>query len=60
MEKFQMSSMQSIVSEKFAPEGENSWILPQEEHKQLFNSLLEELVNSSSFTFDFNKVANSN
>lgn len=58
MEKFNMATLQSSVSEEFAPEGENSWMLPLEERKQLFDSLLAELT-TSFFTVDFNNAISS-
>lgn len=52
MEEFEMDSLQSAVSEEHAPEGENSWMLGDEQRKELLSTLIKKLM-KSFFACDF-------
>lgn len=54
METFEMESLQSIPSVKFVPEGENSWMLSENERKELLDKLIREMM-SDFFTLNFYK-----
>ena len=52
MEEFKMDSLQTVPSKKHAPEGENSWMLSDNQRQELLNTLIEKLM-GSFFVCDF-------
>lgn len=52
MEEFEMDSLQSVPSKKHVPEGENTWMLSDEERQELLNTLIEKLM-KTFFVCDF-------
>ncbi|KAL5474537.1 hypothetical protein EMCRGX_G026495 [Ephydatia muelleri] len=55
MTELKMDNLDGIPDKTFAPQGNDTWMMPDEDRKQLLHSICNKLVNSPCFHLRYNK-----